>query len=164
MGASTAGARCLRSDRRGGVGPAAHTPGRALCIRGARAVAMNDIWRFGYRMASWACTGVAWVNAAIVLWDGCTGHLQMQYRIVSLLVALLFGSIGGFVLGLERLLGKILSLYPAHPAARPRVELAGSWRSLHALLIVAVVFILVVMVGGLVAMGSRLDQGFKIFG
>lgn len=125
---------------------------------------MNVIWAFIYRMASWACTGLAWANAIIVFWDGCTGQLQVQYRVITLLVALLFGLIGGFVLVLERILDKILRWYAANPGMRSEAELADAWRLLHVLLTVAVVFILAVMGGGLVAIISRLDQGFKIFG
>ena len=125
---------------------------------------MNVIWAFIYRMASWVCTGLAWANAIIVFWDGCTGQLQVQYRVVTLLVALLFGLIGGFVLVLERILDKLLRWYAANPKMGSEAELADTWRSLHVLLTVAVIFILAAMGGGLVAIISRLDQGFKIFG
>jgi hypothetical protein len=125
---------------------------------------MNNIWAFLYRMTSWVCAGLAWVNAAIVFWDGINGQLQAQYRVITLMVALLFGLIGAFVLGLERTLGKILRLYPTHSGAQPDGELANAWRSLHMLLTVAVVFILAVMVAGLLAITSRLGEGFKLFG
>lgn len=125
---------------------------------------MNAILELFFRMASWACTGLAWVNATIVFWDGCTGQLQAQYRVITLTVALLFGLIGALVLGLERILGKLLKLYTTNSRMRPDGELAIAWRSLHMLLTVAVVFILAVMGVGLLAIISRLQQGFKIFG
>ncbi len=125
---------------------------------------MNGPWAFVYRWASWACAAVAGANAAVLIWDGCTGQLQVQFRIVSLLVALLFGLIGCFVLGLERILGKILRLHGVNPGGRPEAEWVGAWRSLHVLLTIAVVLILAVMGSGLVAILSRLHQGFKIFG
>jgi uncharacterized membrane protein YqgA involved in biofilm formation len=125
---------------------------------------MNGILEVFYRIVSWTCTGLAWVNATIVLWDGCTGELQMQYRVVTLLVALLFGSIGGVVLGLERSLDKILRWYTNNPGVRPDAELVGAWRSLHVLLAVSTISILAVMGSGLVAIISRLHEGFRIFG
>jgi hypothetical protein len=125
---------------------------------------MNGILEIVYRMVSWTCTGLARVNAATVLWDGFTGRLQVPYRVVASLAALLVGSIGAVILGLERSLDKILRWYTNNPGVRPDAKLGGAWRSLHVLLAVSTIFILAVMGSGLVAIISRLHEGFRIFG
>jgi len=107
---------------------------------------------------------LAGANAAVLIWDGCTGQLQTKYRVVTLLVALLFASIGGLVLRLEGLLGRILRLSKTHAELQAEAQWAGGWQSLHRLLAVALVLILAVMGIGLVAMLSRLEPGFRIFG
>ncbi|NKC17654.1 hypothetical protein CWC29_002150 [Pseudoalteromonas sp. S4498] len=57
-----------------------------------------------YLLASWGCTGLAWINGAILLWDGFDNP---EYRVITFAVALLFGLIGGTVFGVERSLRRI---------------------------------------------------------
>lgn len=125
---------------------------------------MTQMLTIIYQLASWACTGLAWTNAAILLWDGCTGNFQTQYRIVTFAVALLFGVIGGIPLGVERNLSRIYRYCVKTSGELPGSESVGAWRLLYVCLIAGLLFIIVAMGSGLVAISGRLQQGFHIFG
>ena len=107
---------------------------------------------------------MAWANCAIVFWDGCTGRLAMKYRIATIVVALLFGAIGGIVLGVERGLSKVHRCTGMASGGQPLPELVGTWQRLYVFLTGGVLLILVVMGSGLFAIIGRLHQGSKIFG
>jgi hypothetical protein len=107
---------------------------------------------------------LAWTNGAIVAWDGCTGHLQARLRIITFAVALLFGVIGGIVFGVERSLSRIWRCSDRTSGAQQMPELDGAWRLFYVLLTFGVLLVLVVMGSGLIAITSRLHQGFHIFG
>lgn len=114
-----------------------------------------------YQLASWGCTVLAWTNGAILLWDG---FVNAEYRVLTFAVALLFGVIGGTVLGVERSLSQIYRC-----SDKTSEELAGSkttraWTLLYACLVFGVLLIGVVMGIGLVAIIERLQTGFHIFG
>lgn len=117
-----------------------------------------------YQLASWVCTGLAWTNSAILLWDGCTGHFQTQYRIVTFAVALLFGVLGGITLGVERSLSRIYRCCVNTSGKQPGSDSVGAWRLLYVCLIAGLLFIILAMGSGLVAISGRLQQGIHIFG
>jgi hypothetical protein len=107
---------------------------------------------------------LAWTNGALLFWNGCAGHFQTQYRIVTFAVALLFVVIGGILLGVERSLLRIRQYCVEISRVLPRSESAGAWRLLYVCLIAGLLFISVVMGSSLVAITGRLHQGFNVFG
>jgi len=114
-----------------------------------------------YQLASWGGTVMAWTNGAILLWDGCTNG---QYRVITFAVALLFGLIGGIVLGVERSLSRIYRCSDKTFGELSDSESASSWTLLYVCLISGVFLIVVAMGSGLVAIIGRLQEGFHIFG
>lgn len=125
---------------------------------------MTRILTIVYQIVSWGCTGLAWTNGTILLWDGYTGHLQTRLRIITFAVALLFGVIGGIVFGVERSLSRIRLCSNRISGAQQMPELDGAWRLFYVLLTFGVLLVLVVMGSGMIAITSRLHQGFHIFG
>ncbi|HMS27917.1 MAG TPA: hypothetical protein PKC80_11175 [Burkholderiaceae bacterium] len=117
-----------------------------------------------YQLASWVCTGLAWTNSAVLLWDGSTGHLQMQYQIVTFAVALLFGVLGGIMLGVERSLSRIYLNSVNISMKQPGADSVGAWRLLYVCLITGLLFIIFAMASSLVAISARMQQGMHIFG
>lgn len=117
-----------------------------------------------FQLVSWACTGLAWTNGALLFWNACAGHLQTQYRIVTFAVALLFVVIGGILLGVERSLHRIRRFCVKIFRVLPGSELAGAWRLLYVCLIAGLLLTVVVMGSSLVAITGRLHQGFNVFG
>jgi hypothetical protein len=120
--------------------------------------------KINFQITSWICTGLAWTNCVIVTWDGCTGRLATQYRIVTFVVALLFGVIGGIVFGVERSLGKIRRCSVKTAEAQEGRNLIAAWRQLYVLLAVGVLLVLLAMGSGLIAIIGRLHQGLTLFG
>ncbi|PWS55075.1 hypothetical protein [Pseudoalteromonas sp. meg-B1] len=114
-----------------------------------------------YQLASWVCTVLAWTNGAILLWDG---FANAEYRVLTFAVALLFGVIGGTVLGVERSLSQIYRCSDKTSEEQAGLKTASAWTLLYVCLVFGVLLIGVVMAIGLVAIVERLQTGFHIFG
>lgn len=114
-----------------------------------------------YKLASWGCTVLAWTNGAILLWDG---FANAEYRVLTFAVALLFGVIGGTVLGVERSLSQIYRCSDKTSEEQAGLKTASAWTLLYVCLVFGVLLIGVVMAIGLVAIVERLQTGFHIFG
>lgn len=117
--------------------------------------------RLIYQLVSWGCIVLAWTNGAILLWDGCTNE---QSRVITFAVALLFGVIGGIVLGVERSLSRIYRCSTKASKELLDSAPASSWTLLYVCLIAGVFLFALVMGSGLFAIIGRLQQGFHIFG
>ena len=114
-----------------------------------------------YQLASWGCTVLAWTNGAILLWDG---FANAEYRVLTFAVELLFGVIGGTVLGVERSLSQIYRCSDKTSEEQAGLKTASAWTLLYVCLFFGVLLIGVVMAIGLVAIVERLQTGFHIFG
>ncbi|KJZ05158.1 hypothetical protein [Pseudoalteromonas piscicida] len=114
-----------------------------------------------YLLASWGCTGLAWINGAILLWDGFDNP---EYRVITFAVALLFGLIGGTVFGVERSLRRIYQCSDNTSKEQAGSKSSSAWTLLYVCLIFGTLLIGVIMGSGLVAIVGRLQSGFHIFG
>ena len=125
---------------------------------------MNNCLAITFRAAAWLCAAVSLLDGGIIIFDGLTGRLQMQYRIVSLTVGLAFSGIGAMAVGLERNLGKIYRCLADPELQKNTAALVVPWRFVYGVLIVAVGIVSVLI--GLAAIGiiERLRSGHSIFG
>ena len=113
-----------------------------------------------FRILSWLCAGVSLLDGGIILFDGITGRLQLQYRITTFIVGLGFCLIGGMIVWLERSLSKIYR-HPSNGSLPP--ELNASWRVVYVALSAVVGVIALVMGLALIGITERMQQGFTIF-
>lgn len=122
---------------------------------------MTQMLTILYQLASWGCTGFAWTNGAILLWDG---FANAEYRVITFAVALFFWMIGGAVFGVERSLSQIYRCSEKTSGEQAGAKTASAWTLLYVCLVFGVLLIGVAMGIGLVAIIGRLQTGFHIFG
>ena len=113
------------------------------------------------QLASWGCTGLAWTNGAILLWDG---FANAESRVITFAVALLFCVIGGIAFGVERSLSQIYLCSDKISGGLVKSKSSRAWTILYVCLIFGVLLTGVVMGAGLVAIIGRLQNGLHIFG
>lgn len=117
-----------------------------------------------YHVTSWLAAAASFLVACVVLYDGLTGSLAPRYRIITLVVALIFFLFGLVTALLARRLGQVWR----HPASRDSMarapELIRFWRAVHLLLTVAAGFLFLLMSGALIGVVDRLQSGTRIFG
>ena len=114
-----------------------------------------------HQLTSSVCIGLAWANGAILLWDG---YANERYRGITVAVALLFGVLGGIVLGVERSLSRISRWFDKTSGKSSGSGASGPWTLLYVCLIFGLLLIVVAMGSGLVAIIGRLQEGFHVFG
>ncbi|UTV97800.1 hypothetical protein KDW99_10840 [Marinomonas rhizomae] len=114
-----------------------------------------------HQLASWACTGLAWINGAILLWDG---FANAESRVITFAVALLFCVIGGIAFGVERSLSQIYLCSDKTSGGLVKSKSSRAWTILYVCLIFGALLTGVVMGAGLVAIIGRLQNGLHIFG